>query len=79
MALGPPTIDPELYTAAKHCAKAHLAQLQSTEEFLHLPHRLLTDIISGKLREGHLTLSYLGMTFSECSRSGERYPQASRC
>lgn len=40
--------DPELYTAAKHCAKAHLAQLQSTEEFLHLPHHLLTDIISGK-------------------------------
>nr|XP_014334671.1 PREDICTED: kelch repeat and BTB domain-containing protein 4 isoform X4 [Bos mutus] len=38
--------DPELYTAAKHCAKAHLAQLQSTEEFLHLPHHLLTDIIS---------------------------------
>lgn len=44
--------DPELYTAAKHCAKAHLAQLQSTEEFLHLPHHLLTDIISGKQREG---------------------------
>lgn len=43
--------DPELYTAAKHCAKAHLAQLQSTDEFLHLPHHLLTDIISGKLRE----------------------------
>ena len=41
--------DPELYTAAKHCAKAHLAQLQSTEEFLHLPHHLLTDIISGSL------------------------------
>lgn len=38
--------DPELYTAAKHCAKAHLAQLQDTEEFLHLPHHLLTDIIS---------------------------------
>lgn len=38
--------DPELYTAAKHCAKAHLAQLQGTEEFLHLPHHLLTDIIS---------------------------------
>uniref|UniRef100_A0A2K6FBV4 Kelch repeat and BTB domain containing 4 n=1 Tax=Propithecus coquereli TaxID=379532 RepID=A0A2K6FBV4_PROCO len=38
--------DPELYTAAKHCAKTHLAQLQNTEEFLHLPHHLLTDIIS---------------------------------
>ncbi|XP_036113900.1 kelch repeat and BTB domain-containing protein 4 isoform X3 [Molossus molossus] len=38
--------DPELYTAAKHCAKTHLAQLQGTEEFLHLPHHLLTDIIS---------------------------------
>ncbi|XP_006903843.1 PREDICTED: LOW QUALITY PROTEIN: kelch repeat and BTB (POZ) domain containing 4 [Elephantulus edwardii] len=38
--------DPELYTAAKHCAKTHLAQLQGTEEFLHLSHHLLT--VSGQ-------------------------------
>ncbi|XP_069479198.1 kelch repeat and BTB domain-containing protein 4 [Ambystoma mexicanum] len=38
--------DHELYTAAKHCAKSHLAQLQDTEEFLNLPLRLLTDIIT---------------------------------
>ncbi|XP_053115655.1 kelch repeat and BTB domain-containing protein 4 isoform X2 [Hemicordylus capensis] len=38
--------DVELYTAAKHCAKSYLSQLQETEEFLHLPLRLLTDIIS---------------------------------
>ncbi|XP_005987011.1 kelch repeat and BTB domain-containing protein 4 [Latimeria chalumnae] len=37
--------DQELYTAAKHCAKTHLSQLQETEEFLDLPLRLLTDII----------------------------------
>lgn len=40
--------DVELYTAAKHCAKSHLSQLQDTEEFLHLPLRLLTDILAGK-------------------------------
>lgn len=40
--------DMELYTAAKHCAKSHLSQLQDTEEFLHLPVRLLTDILTGK-------------------------------
>ncbi|KAM3855890.1 kelch repeat and BTB domain-containing protein 4 isoform 1-T1 [Vipera latastei] len=38
--------DVELYTAAKHCAKSCLAQLQETEEFLHLPLRFLTDIVS---------------------------------
>ncbi|XP_033003744.1 kelch repeat and BTB domain-containing protein 4 isoform X1 [Lacerta agilis] len=38
--------DVELYTAAKHCAKSYLSQLQETEEFLHLPLRLLTDIVS---------------------------------
>ncbi|XP_074853335.1 kelch repeat and BTB domain-containing protein 4 isoform X1 [Carettochelys insculpta] len=38
--------DMELYTAAKHCAKSHLSQLQDTEEFLHLPLRLLTDILT---------------------------------
>lgn len=40
--------DMGLYTAAKHCAKSHLSQLQDTEEFLHLPLRLLTDILTGK-------------------------------
>ncbi|XP_029438125.1 kelch repeat and BTB domain-containing protein 4 isoform X2 [Rhinatrema bivittatum] len=38
--------DIPLYTAAKHCAKTHLSQLQDTEEFLNLPLRLLTDIIT---------------------------------
>ncbi|XP_072842179.1 kelch repeat and BTB domain-containing protein 4 isoform X2 [Pogona vitticeps] len=38
--------DTELYTAAKHCAKSYLSQLKETEEFLHLPLRLLTDIVS---------------------------------
>lgn len=38
--------DVELYTAAKHCAKSYLSQLQETEEFLHLPLRLMTDILS---------------------------------
>uniref|UniRef100_A0A3P9KGB7 Kelch repeat and BTB (POZ) domain containing 4 n=1 Tax=Oryzias latipes TaxID=8090 RepID=A0A3P9KGB7_ORYLA len=37
--------DQELYTAAKHCAKIHLAQLHQTEEFLNLPFCLLLDII----------------------------------
>ena len=68
--------DPELYTAAKHCAKAHLAQLQSTEEFLHLPHHLLTDIISGKQREGerHAQL-HRCVTSAESSPLGQGYPQ----
>lgn len=39
--------DQELYTAAKQCAKIHLAQLQQTEEFLNLPLCLLLDIIKG--------------------------------
>lgn len=39
--------DQELYTAAKHCAKIHLAQLHQTEEFLNLPLCLLLDIIKG--------------------------------
>ncbi|XP_060117437.1 kelch repeat and BTB domain-containing protein 4 [Heteronotia binoei] len=38
--------DMELYAAAKHCAKSYLSQLQETEEFLHLPLRLLTDILT---------------------------------
>ncbi|XP_028304854.1 kelch repeat and BTB domain-containing protein 4 isoform X1 [Gouania willdenowi] len=37
--------DQELYTAGKHCAKIHLAQLHHTEEFLNLPLCLLLDII----------------------------------
>ncbi|XP_033998025.1 kelch repeat and BTB domain-containing protein 4 [Trematomus bernacchii] len=37
--------DQELYTAAKHCAKIHLAQLHQTEEFLNLPLCLLLDIL----------------------------------
>lgn len=39
--------DRELYTAAKHCAKIHLAQLHQTEEFLNLPLCLLLDILKG--------------------------------
>lgn len=39
--------DQELYTAAKHCAKIHLAQLHQTEEFLNLPLCLLLDIVKG--------------------------------
>lgn len=39
--------DQELYTAAKHCAKIHLAQLHQTEEFLNLPLCLLLDILKG--------------------------------
>ena len=39
--------DQELYTAAKHCAKIHLVQLNQTEEFLNLPLCLLLDIIKG--------------------------------
>lgn len=39
--------DQELYTAAKHCAKIHLVQLQQTDEFLNLPLCLLMDIIKG--------------------------------
>lgn len=39
--------DTSLYTAAKHCAKTHLLQLCDTEEFLNLPLRLLTDILTG--------------------------------
>lgn len=51
--------DQELYTAAKHCAKIHLVQLNQTDEFLNLPLRLLVDIIKGecwrlKLLENHL-------------------------
>ncbi|XP_040265171.1 kelch repeat and BTB domain-containing protein 4 isoform X2 [Bufo bufo] len=38
--------DTSLYTAAKHCAKTQLSQLCDTEEFLNLPLRLLTDIIT---------------------------------
>ncbi|XP_072473646.1 kelch repeat and BTB domain-containing protein 4 isoform X2 [Notamacropus eugenii] len=37
--------DPELYAAAKLCAQTHLARLRDTDEFLHLPHRLLADIL----------------------------------
>ncbi|XP_015250640.1 PREDICTED: kelch repeat and BTB domain-containing protein 4 [Cyprinodon variegatus] len=37
--------DQELYTAAKQCAKIHLAQLHQTEEYLNLPLCLLLDII----------------------------------
>lgn len=39
--------DQELYTAAKQCAKIHLAQLHQTEEYLNLPLCLLLDIIKG--------------------------------
>jgi len=39
--------DQELYTAAKQCAKIHLAQLHQTEEFLNMPLCLLLDIIKG--------------------------------
>lgn len=39
--------DQELYTAAKRCAKIHLAQLHQTEEFLNLPLCLLLDIVKG--------------------------------
>ncbi|XP_053741746.1 kelch repeat and BTB domain-containing protein 4 [Synchiropus splendidus] len=37
--------DQELYTAAKQCAKIHLAQLYQTDEYLNLPFRLLLDIL----------------------------------
>ncbi|XP_038620875.1 kelch repeat and BTB domain-containing protein 4 isoform X2 [Tachyglossus aculeatus] len=38
--------DADLYAAAARCAKAHLARLRDADEFLHLPRRLLSDIIS---------------------------------
>jgi kelch repeat/BTB domain-containing protein 4 len=71
--------DPELYTAAKHCAKTHLAQLQSTEEFLHLPHHLLTDIISGKLTKGLTTPNWARVMFSRWSGSGEPQLYVTNC
>lgn len=46
--------DQELYTAAKHCAKIHLAQLHQTEEFLNLPLCLLLDIIKGSVCSLHI-------------------------
>lgn len=48
--------DQELYTAAKHCAKIHLAQLHQTEEFLNLPFCLLLDIIKGNIMPRHAAI-----------------------
>lgn len=48
--------DQELYTAAKHCAKIHLAQLHQTEEFLNLPLCLLLDIVKGTCSNSPATL-----------------------
>lgn len=48
--------DQELYTAAKRCAKIHLAQLHQTEEFLNLPLCLLLDIVKGICSNSPATL-----------------------
>lgn len=56
--------DQELYTAAKHCAKIHLAQLHQTEEFLNLPLCLLLDIIKGNI---HYSIFTVCMTNTVCT------------